>query len=383
MEVTRARFAQHREQILRFWERARDSDAGGFHTDIDATGTVHGSDLRSLLVQARLLYNYAEGMRAGLGFATEHAEHLYEFLTTRLRTENGWYASRRGDRWIRPEQLDSYTNLFVVIGMARYAQAAMRREVLEEAWRLFEVIENDAITDHPAEDGVRGTMVHNPIPGRHRGATRFSGNVNLHYLEALARLADADIGMDLQPRVLTLRTFFLRHILDPERMITYDRFHGGFDRPWAEPGACVSLGHSLEWLDFFRCFPGLELDERLEQGILECAAREGVRDNGLFEDAYYLTEGRCAGDAEFWPQVEAVKTFNRAASVYGEPYGEIARKLAAYYFEHFVDSDGGVFTAVALNGVVTSRTKGSHWKCDYHSMRMCVDVMEREDGAFA
>ncbi len=377
---TRTQFVKHRENILRFWERAYDTERGGFYSWITPAGKVWRRNHLSLLIQARLLYNYAEGMRAGLSFARQYAESLYACMTSRMQTPGGWYTGLYDGNLTHPEVLDTYTNLFVVIGMARYRQAGGPAAVGDEAWRLFTCIEDKTISGDLAENGVVGHM---GAHGRRISSReQFSGNINLHYLEALARLTDAGIGGDLRARVEAMRAFFLRYILDSEKMLTYDRFQEGFDNPWIEPGAYVSLGHALEWIDFFRNFDGLQLDESVERGIMDRTIERAVRDDGLFEDSYYLTEQRCAGGAEFWPQVEAVKTFNLAASVYGAPYDEVARKLGAYYFDHFVDGDGGVFSEIDRNGVVTSRFKGGYWKCDYHSMRMCVDVAEREGGAF-
>ncbi|MBD3241854.1 MAG: hypothetical protein GF331_14795 [Chitinivibrionales bacterium] len=376
---TRSRFIQHREEILRFWERAYDPEENAFYSWIGPTGETWRRHRLSLLIQARLLYNYSEGMRAGLSFAQTYAERLYACITERMRTPEGWYSDLHEGELAYPGMLEAYNNLFVVIGMARYAQAGGPPQAAEEAWRLFTLIEGNTIKGELAQTGLVGHM-----SGFSRISSReqFSGNINLHYLEALARLTDAGIGGDLRGRAEAIRSFFLRCMYDKEKVLTFDRFRDSFDEPWVGPGAYVSLGHTLEWVDFFRCFEGLQLDERMEREILDRTIERSVRDDGLFEDSYYLTEQRTAGGAEFWPQVEATKTYNMAASVYGTPYNEVARKLGAYYFDHFVDSDGGVFSEIDRNGVVTSRYKGGYWKCDYHSMRMCVDVAEREGGAF-
>jgi mannose/cellobiose epimerase-like protein (N-acyl-D-glucosamine 2-epimerase family) len=380
MTPTKKRFAQHREEILRFWEKCYDPESGGYYAWVGPTGEVWKREHWSLLIQARLLYNYSEGIRAGIDIAAQNAERLYAFITGKMHVPKGWYAGIYEGEVTAPDVLDAYSNLFVVIGMARYALATGSSEVLDRARQLLAIIEQETIRGDLADVGVVGRM------GAHgrRISSRdeYTGNNNLHYLEALARLRDAGVNHDLDQKVEKLRTFFLRYILDKERMFTHDRFRDSFNDPWSGPGAYVSLGHALEWVDFFRGFPGQALDEATEKGIMAHAIEQAVRDDGLFEDSFYLTEGRCAGGADFWPQVEAVKTYNLAAQVYGAPYDEIARRLATYYFDHFVDSDGGVFSEIDRNGVVTSRFKGGYWKCDYHSMRMCVDVTEREGGAF-
>ncbi len=381
MVPTREDFAKHRESILRFWERARDDEEGGFHIWIGPDGTVWKRRHRALLIQARLLYNYAEGIRAGLEFCHDHARHLYDFITTRMRTPGGWYGGIWENELRAPEVLDAYDNLFVVIGMARYAQATGRSDVAEETWRLFQTIEKVTIKGELAKTGVVGgisRMMH-----RSSSTESFSGNNNLHYLEALVCLRDAGIGGDHTGRAQAVREFFHARILDKEHMVVFDRFHAGYDQPWRGVGAHTSLAHGLEWIDFFRCMPGAQLDEATEQALLSKAVEHGIRPSGLFQDAYYIHEGRSAKGGMFWPQVEAIKTLNLATRIYDSSYREICLRMAGYYFEHYIDSDGGVFSEIDRNGVVTDRTKGGYWKCDYHSMRMCVDAVEREGGAFS
>ena len=381
MVPTREDFTKHREAILRFWERARDNEDGGFHIWIGPDGTVWKRRHRSLLIQSRLLYNYAEGMRAGLSFCADHARHLYHFITSQMRTPGGWYGGIYEGELRAPEVLDAYDNLFAVIAMARYAQASGRAEVAEEAWRLFRTIEATAVKGDLAITGVVGgisRMMHRSV-----STESFSGNNNLHYLEALVCLREAGIGDELIGRGQAMRRFFYARILDAEHMVVFDRFHAGYDQPWRGLGAHTSLAHGLEWVDFFRCMPGMHLDESTERALIDKAVEHGLRPSGLFQDCFYIHEGKSAKGGMYWPQVEAIKTLNLATGIYGSRYRDTCQRMAQYYFEHYIDSDGGVFSEIDRNGVVTDRTKGGYWKCDYHSMRMCVDAIERKDGAFS
>lgn len=149
-------FAQHRESILRYWERARDNQEGGFHAWILPDGTLWKHRARSAMIHGRLLYNYSEGMLAGLEFCAGHAAHIYDYVTRQLRTPGGWYAGMYEGELRGAEVLDTYDNLFVVIGMARYAQASGRADVSAEVWRLFRLIEDIAIKGDLARDGVVG-----------------------------------------------------------------------------------------------------------------------------------------------------------------------------------------------------------------------------------
>ena len=370
-------FREHFEGILRYWERCRDRTDGGFHHRIDASGQVVPSDDRVLLVQARLLYNYAEGILAGLDFCRGPADHLYEFLTTRLRTPGGAYTSRIDGSLFCPDALDTYMNLFVVIGMARLAQATGRPDVRDEAWRLFRLIEDKTVVGDLRTDGVLGCWGEGGRGFAPIG--KFAGNNVLHYLEAVVCLRDAGFAAQLGDRAQAVRDFFLSRILDPDEHATLDAFREGFHDPDRRPGAYASLAHGLEWFGFFREWPGAELPEAVERALLDKALRNAVEPNGAFADQFYLAERRCAGHASFWTQSEAVKGFGLAARLFGEPYADSFRRTAEFYFAKFLDADGGVFSAVDRNGVAVGRAKGHPWKADYHSLRMCVEGMRHGD----
>jgi len=364
-------FHGHFEGVLRYWERCRDWERGGLHHLIDSTGTVVPTPDRVLLIQARQLYNYAEGIRAGFAFCREPADHLYGFLTSVLRTDGGWYASLVDGRLFSPNGLDTYVNLFVVLAMARYAQATGRADVRAEAWRLFRLVEDKTIVGDLRAEGVLGCW-----GVGERGFApigKFAGNNVLHYLEAVVCLRDAGLETELGDRVFAVRDFFLARILDPREIVTFDAFRDGFREPDRRPGAYASLAHGLEWFGFFREWPGAELPGATERAILDQALANAVQPNGAFVDQFFLTERRCAGAASFWTQSEAVKAFGLAVRLFGEPYGDAFRRTADFYFDKFLDADGGVFSAVDRNGVALSRMKGHAWKADYHSLRMCVE----------
>ena len=369
-------FRGHFEGILRYWERCRDRGRGGFHHLIDPTGAVLPGPDRVLLIQARLLYNYAEGARAGLAFCRGHADHLYDFLSTSMRTPGGWYASLAGEALAVPGALDTYMNLFVVLAMARYAQATGRADAGEEAWRLFRLVEEKTIPGELRTEGVSGAWGEGGRGFPPMGM--FAGNNVLHYLEALVCLRDAGLGGRLDERVFAVREFFLARILDPAEFVTFDAFREGFHAPDRRPGAYASLAHGLEWFGFFREWPGAELPEATERALLDKALENALQPDGNFADQFYLTERRCAGPASFWTQSEAVKAFGLAARLFGEPYGDAFRRAADYYFARFLDADGGVFSAVDRNGVAVSRMKGHPYKADYHSLRMCAEGRRHE-----
>ena len=369
-------FHQHFEGILHYWERCRDPKQGGFHHLIDSTGTVLPSSHRAILIQARLLYNYSEGILSSLSFCREHADHLYDYITTSLRTPGGGYTSFMDEKLFSPSGLDTYMNLFVVIGMARYAQTTNRADVRAEAWRLFRLIEEKTILGDICTEGVLGCYGEGERGFAPIG--KFAGNNVLHYLEAILCLRDAGFENQLGNRIWEVREFFLSRIFDPTDCVTFDAFREGFHDPDRKPGAYASMAHGLEWFGFFREWPGAELPETVERALLDKALHHAVQPNGNFTDQFFLTERQAAGGAGFWTQSEAVKAFCLGARLFGEPYGDAFQRTTDFYFSKFLDSDGGVFSSVDRNGVATSRMKGHAWKADYHSLRMCVEGKKHE-----
>jgi mannose/cellobiose epimerase-like protein (N-acyl-D-glucosamine 2-epimerase family) len=114
----------------------------------------------------------------------------------------------------------------------------------------------------------------------------------------------------------------------------------------------------------------------VERRALSMAIEHGLLEDGCFIDTYFFPEERTAGPAQFWTQTEAVVGFNLARRLYGEQYEEPLLRLARYYMERFVDNEvGGVNAEIDRNGVVIDRRRGGYWKADYHSVRMCVELM--------
>lgn len=373
------------EDILRYWLRARDEDGAGFNCWIGPTGHVRGTHYNSLIINSRLLYNYAEGIRAGHDFCEEPARFLYDYIMGPLRCDEGWHTSFYHGERSPSEGFGTYDNLYVVIALARYSMATGDRALLDQAWQLFRLIEEHTITGRLEECGLLGNWGGGDRRGRRgrRGSVHtYSGNTNLHYLEALGCLAAAGIEEDLSDRVRALREFFLSYIWDEGRGVVHDMFFDGYATPWTGPGARTSLAHGLEWFGFFREFEGLSLPAETERRILSMALEHSVLEDGFFQDAFYMVEGRTAGFAQFWTQSEAVLGFHVARAVYGEEYEDALMRLTNYYFDHFVDEDGSIFSEIDRNGVVVDRDKGDVWKADYHSVRMCVDAINRDGDWF-
>lgn len=101
------------------------------------------------------------------------------------------------------------------------------------ALALLELIEQRARMGESPADGLNG-MVDLEADAFGRGGGwephGASGDVMLHYLEALCVLQAADVS-GFGDNVRRLSELFYRYIFDAENGITYDSFDGTFDRP--------------------------------------------------------------------------------------------------------------------------------------------------------
>ena len=388
----------HAHELLALWDHARDQGIGGFHHRLNAHGAVQPTgNQRSLIIQARLLYNYAEGMALGYPGAAEQAQHLFAFIGQRLRNANGWYSSLLQDEHRSADCLDTYSNAFVIVAFARYAQRGGPPAALAEGLRLLALIEEHCAPDGP-EHGVYGHSAWDSSQPRFLSTAPgyiarvgplmpfLSGNVVLHFLEALTCLYQAGATQVVQ-RIQQLRTFFLDHIYHPPSGAVIDSFFGAWDKPdYSTPS---DFGHALEWVDFFRSVPGCELPEAVERAITDGAIRHALRENGLFQACYFHPEGRCAGGVSFWHQVESTNTFDLMATCYNDDrYATAAQRAAAAYAHFFIDCSisesgrhfYGIHYEMDANGVALRRAKGDWWKCDYHPMRMICGLLSPQRG---
>ncbi|NRA39856.1 MAG: AGE family epimerase/isomerase [Planctomycetes bacterium] len=381
-KISGASIREHFQGILTNWGARWDSQVGGIPATVRPDGTVRESARRALLIQARCLYNFSEGIAHGEHACSDLAAQLFDYLCGQLRSVHGWFCSLGSDGELQGQDgLFAYDNLFMVIACARYARVAKDPKTaaaaLQVAQDLFALIDDVCGNGDLAEGGIlsRGGEEQN----NRQQMRLYSGNVMLHYLEAAVNVRLAGVEAADQ-KISDLRTFFLRYIYDEQGSLTLDHFRDGFKKPRAQQGASTTMGHSLEWIDFFRVCDRFHLPEKVERSIFESVRKRGVQESGLFVNHFYLSEMRSAGSCDFWGQAESIKAYNIAASLYGYPYADTARNLLEAYFKYFVDTDHGVFNEVDPNGVVLSRMKGYSWKCDYHSLRMCVDIMDREGG---
>ncbi len=362
MNDTRS-FGHHFETILRYWERCHDPIAGGFHHRIDSTGTVIPSSQRIILGQARLLYNYAEGVRAGLGFCRTHADHLYDHITTRHRTRADGSVHSLDGALYAPTALDTYMNLFVCDrhGPLCPSHRADPRRGPEPGACSGQIEDDDPI---PARSRTDGTWAAGAQDDRlFAPMGRFAGNIVLLIIgsvQSALRDAGPHGRANWAAGCSRSASCSLTRILDPRETSSPSTLRKTAFNPPAElPEPTPRSPTAWNWFGFFREWPGCRAAAETERAILEKALNHAVRRTDNFTRSILSDRRTVCGPASFWTQAEAVKDFGLARAYFNGPYREAFSPHADFYFHNSsslqMAESSAPWTATA---VVTSRMKG-------------------------
>jgi mannobiose 2-epimerase len=207
-------------------------------------------------------------------------------------------------------------------------------------------------------------------------------NAHLHVVEGYANLYRAAPRPEVGVRLGEAIRLFDRHILDPERR----HLRPFFDPGWEVRSSRYTYGHDIEaaWLL-------LEAAEVLGDPALLAATRRFVPSvaGAVLQEAIdpqgglaYEGEGGQVIDPnrEWWCQGEAVVGFLCAHQVSGRGgFLEAALRVWGFIERFVIDHQGGEwFYRVFPDGTVDPKEpKVGQWKCPYHTVRTCLEVMRR------
>ena len=384
--------------LLPFWrERSVDRVHGGFIAEMASDGSVRGDAAKGLVLNARLLWTFSTLYRQ-LGDARdlELARRAYEYLDRSFRDhEHGGYVWRvdpEGRPLDRSKKI--YGQAFCIYALCEYDLAARDNGALETARRVYELIE------HHARDAACGGYIESRAPDWTATADlRLSDidmnapksmNTHLHVLEAYTNLSRAWPEGGLAARVRELIDLFGGHILERGGRPGSGHLRHFFGEGWEVRSDTYTYGHDIEasWL----LGEAAEVlgDERLAGEVRRWGVEmaEAVLDEALAGDGGLAYEGRGGKviDArrDWWCQAEAVIGFWNAFSVTGEVrFAEAAASVWDFIARELVDRVHGewIWGVRADGSVEPGQPKVSEWKCPYHGVRMCLEMMRRLPGS--
>jgi len=384
--------AELETNLLPFWrERSLDHVHGGFIGEMANDGTVREDAPRGLILNARLLWTFSALFRE-LGDERDLAlaRRALEVLQTafRDRAHGGYFW--RSDPDGRPLDTSKkiYGQAFCIYALSEHFRATGECAALDAATELL------ALVDRHARDGRFGGWIEARAEDWSEAAdlrlsdkdmdVAKSMNTHLHLLEAVTNLHRARPSTATAERLAELLAIFDRHILGPDPQDRHLRPF--FDERWELCSDTYTFGHDIEaaWL---LCEAAEALGDSAAEAMTRGWAVELARTalaQGVDADGGLAYEGRAGavinGDRDWWCQAEAVIGFWHAFLLTGEPaFADAAAASWRFIDRYLVDRvHGDWHWRVKADGAVDlAEPKVSEWKCPYHNVRMCLEMMRR------
>ena len=384
------------ENILPYWmAKTVDTEHGGFYGRIDGNEQLHKQANRGAVMNARILWTFSAAYRVYknpqyLAMAERAFRYIIDYFVDKEYGGVYWELDYLGHPVNTRKQI--YAQGFAIYGFSEFYRATGRQEALDEAIRLFHLLEKHAYD--PEYGGYIEARNHDWQPIADMRLSPRDANVpksmntHLHILEPYTNLLRVWRNPALVKAQEQLVRVFCQHIIssEPHHLILF------FDQQWHPQSKAFSYGHDIEcsWL-LYEAVEVLDDKELLDQIKPVCiaivkAAYEGRQDDGsMIYEATPLPCGEGQGeryhfnlDRHWWVQAETVVGSVYAHKISGDTrYLRNAQQTWEYIKNHIIDRENGEwFWSAYPDGKPNRRDdKAGFWKCPYHNARMCLEVI--------
>lgn len=384
-----------RENILAFWHpRCLDRANGGYTISFGPNGEARGPGTKGIVTQARTLWFFARMARAGYGPRREMlaaAETGYRFLRDRMwdSAHGGffWEVDAAGGKKLRTGK-HLYGQAFGLYALSEYALASGRKDVLEFATRLFQLLEDKA------HDPVHGGYIEffraewSPPP---TGEAPYVGgvqglkllNTHLHLMEAVSTYARASKSPPAERRLAELVAIGSSAVVRKGPVACTDKYNRDWTPRLEGEWSRVSYGHDLEniWLlvDASRTLgispsPFLDLFRKLFAYSIENGFDSAA---GGFYDTGPLGRPADRKTKVWWVQAEAMVGALTMCKLTRDPfYYSVFEKTWKFVNERQTDWKHGEWHANLTPEGEPRGDKANLWKSPYHNGRAMIECLE-------
>lgn len=368
------------EDILPFWlQHGIDRESGGFISHLDQKGQPLDSENKVVAMQARILYGLAAGTHAsGLDICLDTIEAgLSYFIDHFWDAQNGgWHQRHPADGDENRRRKDSFTQANSVVALTAVYRATGKVQALDMALKSWELM-NRHLWDRQYLGFFGDTAEDWTAPNGRKSLA-----VQINALRAGLSLLEQTADEKCLERCRGVANLICHTFSDPR--------HGGlreeFSRDWhylpRKTRDLRLVGHQLESASAL-----LELDRISERSDYRASAKcilDHCLDHGW--DRSYggfhhsLTRCRLAtySAKQWWTQAEGLIALGRMVSVSRETrYPKYLYRQGNFCFSRFSDRlYGEWFTSCSREGRARNTTKGGDWKGAYHTVSMCLALMD-------
>ncbi|MEP7269840.1 MAG: AGE family epimerase/isomerase [Saprospiraceae bacterium] len=376
-------------RILDWWRTyAPDMEYGGFYGEINQNSAVVIQAEKGGVLNGRILWAFSNASRH---FGNDKdrllAKKAFEYIKDHFidTKYGGSFWSLKYDGTISNDRKQIYAIAFTIYGLSEYYKINRDDGVLQLATNLYHVIE-----DYSKDKNKGGyfeafsrdwELLTDPRLSEKDRNDPKTMNTHLHIIEAYANLYAVWKDEGLRTALKQLLDVFDHHIIDrnTNHLILF------FDENWLPTSKTISYGHDIEasWL-LHDCAHILG-DEKIEAFwknkalLIADAATEGLQSDGSFIHEYDPAMDHAQTFREWWVSAEGMVGFVNAFKISGEKkYLKRAIRLWDFIKLNLLDKQNGEwYWGTEADYSKMDRYKMGFWKCPYHNVRACLEVIAR------
>jgi cellobiose epimerase len=388
LEQCKSEIEQELTNILDFWAKhSIDKENGGFYGKIDETNNVIANAEKGSVLNARILWTFSAAyLHSNKKEYLDIANRAYEYLLESFNDKNfdGLYWSVDFDAKPLNTRKQVYGQAFAIYALSEYFKINQKKEVLDWAIELFELIEKhsfDQINDGYLEAFKADWSPIEDLKLSKKDANeKKSMNTHLHILEAYSNLYFIWPSDRLHEKLKSIINVFFDKIIDP---ITFHQ-QLFFDEQWHVKSDIISFGHDIEasWLIHEAALavknePMIEHSKYIAINIANATLAGFDANWGL---TYEIENGHHDTDKHWWVQAEAmVGLLNAYQLSDNDLYLQAFIKNWSFIKKYIINPTGEWFWGVQGDQYtpMPNQDKIGFWKCPYHNVRACLEVLKR------
>jgi mannobiose 2-epimerase len=375
--------------LLPYWsQKMTDTINGGFYGRVDGSEMIHPEADKGGILNARILWTFSSAFRilkdsSYLRTAVRAKDYILNHFID--KEYGGAYMTVKSTGEPGDTRKYTLTESYFIYAFAEYYRATDDNEVLQEAIKIFDYLENYALDKEYngyfevcTRDWKRS---HDQLLNETSPREEKTMITHLHLVEAYAGLYRVWQDERMRDRLRNILDVFNNRIVDPK---TYHLVYF-LEKDWKPTTHIDSYGHDIEasWLideaSGLLNDPGLTASVRKLGIKIADAAAEGLQPDGSLLTEKNTESGHIVTVRSWWEQAETILGYLNSFEITGkELYLDRSINCWNYVKKHFIDyTHGGWYSLVKEDGEPAGSDKANYWTCPYHNGRMCMEVIER------
>lgn len=389
MNILSEEFEAELDNILSFWEyNSVDQIHGGFIGQIDENNVRNYKANKGLILNARILWTFSAAYKQTKNQTHfELSQRAYQYLITYFydKLNKGFYWLLSPDGKVIDGKKHIYSQTFVIYGLSEYYSISDDTDALDLAIETYRLI------IEKSKDLVNGGFNEAfSMDWKELSDLRLSDkdvnvqktmNTHLHIVEAFANLYESWADEELKSEIISNLYLINDKFIDKKS----GHLKLFFDNKWQDHTDAISYGHDVEaaWL-LLRCAEIVADDKLIEVykevaiKLIDSSISAIDADGGLWYEKG-INSGVLIKEKHWWPQSEfVIGSINAYQLTSDIRYLEYCQNNWTFLKNHIKDPTGEWYWGIDTDGhQMKNQDKVGFWKCPYHNVRMCLELINR------